>query len=115
MGGRDGNSPVEGKLFVRSGKNHAATYVSWEDSLEFCRKLSEKEGTQYRMPTEAEWEYACRAGNDLPEETLIELNNLLNEDEVHARLVGEGEPNRWGLHNMRGNVFEWCRCKLAWG
>ena len=52
------------ELYVKEGPNYPASYVSWEDAVEFCRRLSQKEGRTYRLPTEAEWEYACRAGSE---------------------------------------------------
>jgi len=95
-------------------------WVSWKDAEEFCRKLSslpeEKEvGRVYRLPTEAEWEYACRAGTTTRWSCGDEEDGLdtvawyrANSDfQVHA--VGEKEPNAWGLFDMHGNVSEWCR------
>ena len=55
-------TPWKGENYAKEGDDYPATYVSWNDAVEFCRKLSEKEGLEYRLPTEAEWEYACRAG-----------------------------------------------------
>ena len=58
-----GTSPWKGQSAVKEGAGYAASYVSWDDAVEFCKKLSAKEGREYRLPTEAEWEYACRAGS----------------------------------------------------
>ncbi|MCH8047388.1 MAG: SUMF1/EgtB/PvdO family nonheme iron enzyme [Planctomycetes bacterium] len=58
-----GTSPWKGKNFVKEGSDYPASYISWDDAVEFCKKLSAKEGRTYRLPTEAEWEYACRAGS----------------------------------------------------
>ncbi|MCH7989078.1 MAG: formylglycine-generating enzyme family protein, partial [Planctomycetes bacterium] len=57
-----GTRPWQDKPNVQDGPDYPATYVSWNDAVEFCRKLSEQEGVEYRLPTEAQWEYACRAG-----------------------------------------------------
>ena len=56
-------TPWKGKKNVKEGADYVANFVSWEDATEFCLKLSQKQGRKYRLPTEAEWEYACRAGS----------------------------------------------------
>jgi formylglycine-generating enzyme required for sulfatase activity len=85
--------------------------VSWSDAVAFCRKLSQKEGHRYRLATEAEWEYACRAGAAGPfagtckaDEMAWHMDN--SDDQPHA--VGAKKPNAWGLYDMHGNVMEWC-------
>jgi formylglycine-generating enzyme required for sulfatase activity len=108
--------------------------VSWDNAIEFCRLLSEKTGRTYRLPSEAEWEYACRAGTTTPfsfGETIdAELANYRPEDfkkgntVVHPGKYGQGRlgerrgettpvktfsPNPWGLYDMHGNVREWCQ------
>ena len=55
-----GTTPWKGDESGKEGDDYPATYVTWHDAMEFCRQLSEKEGLEYRLPTEAEWEYACR-------------------------------------------------------
>jgi len=101
------------------GLSHPAENVSWNDATAFCRKLSQlleekTAGYMYRLPTEAEWEYACRAGS---ETTFSFGNNEVRLDkfawhDANARntthSVGELLPNAWGLYDMHGNVWEWC-------
>jgi formylglycine-generating enzyme required for sulfatase activity len=82
--------------------------VSWEDAVAFCGKLSAQENRTYRLPTEAEWEYACRAGTD--EETSVPKDGFWWFETAGWRPheVGESRPNPWKLYDMHGNVFEWC-------
>ena len=110
--------PWSGEKNVKEGTDYPATYVSWDDAVEFCRKLSAKEGVTYRLPTEAEWEYACRAGSEsmysfgdspeLLEEYAWFDENARDIDEKFAHRVRQKRPNAWGLHDMHGNVWEWC-------
>lgn len=95
--------------------NDAVVNVSYEDAEAYCRWLSEKSGKNFRLPTEAEWEYACRAGtytlfhtgDGLPEN--MQKNQRTERDMVKVSLeVGQSEPNGFGLHDMHGNVEEWC-------
>jgi len=145
---------------TKPAEDDAASAVTWEKAVEFCKWLSKKEGKNYRLPTEAEWEYACRAGtttlfntgNDLPyghqkwfgnenyrgvyfpqgpmpEEYdwrnaerssskdlkqgqvigLIHPPQELVSNGAGALRVGKKTPNRWGLHDMHGNLGEWCQ------
>jgi formylglycine-generating enzyme required for sulfatase activity/uncharacterized caspase-like protein len=97
--------------------------VSWNDAVEFCEKLSQKTGRTYRLPSEAEWEYACRAGTTTPfyfgETITTELANY-NGNSIYASEskgkyrgetteVGSFSPNAFGLYDMHGNVWEWCQ------
>ena len=111
-----GTTPWKGKTFVREGDNYAATYVSWNDTQAFCKKLSESEKRAYRLPTEAEWEYACRAGTTTRfsfgdddsqlEEFGWHRKNAWDKGEKFAHEVGQKKPNPFGLHDMHGNVCE---------
>ena len=101
------------------GPRHPVDTVSWEDAQEFITKLNalsaeQSAGRKYRLPTEAEWEYACRAG----EETAYSFGDdpsVLGkygwfDDNSGSKThpVGEKQPNAWGLYDMHGNVYEWC-------
>jgi len=110
--------------------NHPVVCVSHIDAMAFCQWLSQKEGLTYRLPTEAEWEFACRAGtrtlyplSDDPE-SLVTIANVADaslkrkfpnftciegDDRfVYTAPVGSFAPNPWGLYDMIGNVWEWC-------
>jgi formylglycine-generating enzyme required for sulfatase activity len=97
------------------GASNPVETVSWHDAVEFCRKLPAKEGETYRLPTEAEWEYACRAGSTTrysfgdDEESLGEYAWYIGNSEGKTHPVGEKKQNAWGLHDMHGNVWEWCQ------
>jgi formylglycine-generating enzyme required for sulfatase activity len=114
-----GARPWQGNEYVKEGADYPASYVSHDDAVEFCRRLSKQEGVEYRLPTEAEWEYACRAGTTTAfsfgddEARLGQYawydKNAWNIGEKYAHRVGQKLPNRWGLYDMHGNVFEWCQ------
>jgi formylglycine-generating enzyme required for sulfatase activity len=97
------------------GANRPVDSVSWNDAQEFCRKLSQKEGVQYRLPTEGEWEYACRAGSTTEycfgddEERLGDYAWCGGNSGSETHEVGQKKPNAWGLCDMHGNVWEWCQ------
>ncbi|ASC73373.1 sulfatase-modifying factor protein [Halomicronema hongdechloris C2206] len=105
------------------GENRPVEKVSWEDAVAFCQKLSEQTGRTYRLPSEAEWEYACRAGTTTPfhfgETITPDLANY-NGNYTYGSgpkgtyrqkttEVGRFPPNAFGLYDMHGNVWEWCQ------
>ena len=95
--------------------DHPVTCVSWNDVIEFCRWLAIKTGYFYRLPTEAEWEYACRAGDQKAFSFGSDAKALGTyawySDNAGGRThpVGQMKPNDWGLYDMQGNVREWCQ------
>ncbi|MEM9008990.1 MAG: formylglycine-generating enzyme family protein [Cyanobacteria bacterium P01_F01_bin.86] len=99
------------------GDNCPVEYVSWEDAQEFCARLSRYTGRHYRLPTEAEWEYACRAGTTTPFSLGDSLNGEVarysppdQDDEMACAVdVGQFPANAWGLHDMHGTILEWCQ------
>jgi len=105
--------------YFQGDPNRPVEQVTWEHAQEFCGKLSalseEKvAGHVYRLPTEAEWEYACRAGSTTrysfgdSAETLGDYAWWDENSDVTTHPVGRKKPNAWGLHDMHGNVWEWC-------
>jgi formylglycine-generating enzyme len=106
---------LRGAMGFSKEDDEAVVFVSWRDAMRFCQWLSEKEGKPYRLPTEAEWEYACRAGTTTPYHT---GENLPEEYHKHQKeewepvpvdlRVGRTPANAWGFHDMHGNVEEWC-------
>jgi formylglycine-generating enzyme required for sulfatase activity len=91
------------------GPDRPVENVSWGDIQGFLRKLNAREkGSRYRLPTEAEWEYACRAGQK-PEEAgnSGDVGWSSEDSEGVTHPVGQKKPNAWGLYDMRGNVWEW--------
>jgi formylglycine-generating enzyme required for sulfatase activity len=104
------------------GNNRPVENVSWHDAVRFCQKLSQKTGKNYKLPSEAQWEYACRAGTTTPfyfgESITPDLVNY-NGNYTYAAAskgkyreqttdVGTFPPNAFGLYDMHGNVWEWC-------
>ncbi len=106
---------LRGKHGVSKGDNDPVVMVTWQQAVDFCAWLSKKEGKPYRLPTEAEWEYACRAGTTTPyhtgEKLTAEQANFgvtLDKKRITAVAVGGYKPNAWGLFDTHGNVAEWC-------
>ncbi len=118
------HSYLRGKHGFSIDNDEAVVIVSWEDANRFCEWLSKKEGLPYRLPTEAEWEYACRAGTSTPfssgdtlppgcvknptESWYPEPTNSRGREEVVPLHVAKTPANPWGLFDMHGNVEEWC-------
>lgn len=104
-----GSSPSKFK-----GADLPVETVSWDDCQEFIRRINEKGDLKYRLPTEAEWEYACRAGSigtfcfGDDEALLGEHAWFAGNSDSQTHPVGLKKPNGWGLHDMHGNVLEWC-------
>jgi len=98
-------------------ENNPVDSVFWEDARQFCKKLSEKTGKKISLPSEAQWEYACRAGSTVlycfgdNEEQLKEYANY-EDTPIYGKKstspIGIFKPNAWGLYDMHGNLWEWC-------
>jgi len=114
---------LRGKLGYSTEDDEAVVFVSWFDANNFCKWLSEKENRTYRLPTEAEWEYVCRAGTRTIYHTGDELPSVFHKnvgyswyphptrsrDETPVKMKVKQTPaNQWGLYDMHGNVEEWC-------
>lgn len=104
-----------GKNGLSKEDDEAVVNVSYADAVAFCEWLSQREGKHYRLPTEAEWEYACRAGSYYPYFTgdglpeIYHKNQRIVRDYAPVSLrVGQTPPNAFGLYDMHGNVEEWC-------
>lgn len=116
---------LRGKIGFSQDDDEAVVFVDWHDAARFCEWLSEKEGLPYRLPTEAEWEYACRAGTTIHYHTGGTLPDVFHKnvceswypdegrsrgaEEVVPLHVGKTPPNAWGIYDMHGNVEEWCQ------
>jgi len=111
-------TPWKGMSNVKEGDDYPAAYVSWDDAQEFLQKLSKAIGRKVRLPTEAEWEYACRAGTasvyffgdverDLDQYAWFR-ESAFDAGERYPHQVKNKKPSTWGLYDMYGNVWEWC-------
>jgi formylglycine-generating enzyme required for sulfatase activity len=123
-------TPWLGNIFAKEGNDYPATCVSWDDGMKFCEKLTEQEraagrlpsGWQYTLPTEAQWEYACRAGtksrfsfgddeSDLSDSGWwggVNGEGNAKGEQYYAHTVGQKKANPFRLYDMHGNVSEWC-------
>lgn len=106
--------PYADETFGHGREGHPVLCITHHTAMEYCRWLSKTTGKAYRLPTEAEWEWACRAGTTTPFSfgaTDKEVGDyawyLENADEV-TQEVGKKKPNPWGLYDMHGNLAEWC-------
>jgi formylglycine-generating enzyme required for sulfatase activity len=115
-----GTRPWSGQEYVQENPNNPAVYISWDGVQELVHRLNQAAGDSlYRMATEAEWEYACRAGTTTlwsfgDDETRLGAyswyrTNAWDRAAHAAQLVGQQKPNPWGLYDMYGNVWEWCQ------
>jgi len=121
---------LRGRVGFSNGDDEAVVFVSWHEAVAFCRWLAEREGLPYRLPSEAEWEYACRAGTSTPYWCGDTLPAVFHKNQrmtwypsaplrtdsatglptldVVGLSVGQTPPSPWGLFDMHGNVEEWC-------
>lgn len=110
-----GTRPWSGKPSVEDNPSHPAVFISWEAAQAFIEKINQASTHDaYRLPTEAEWEYACRAGTTTPWYFGVDADQLQSyawtyEQGFLGQTVGLKLPNPWGLYDMHGNVWEWCQ------
>ncbi len=97
------------------GADRPVETVTWDDCQDFCERLAKQVGKAVRLPTEVEWEYACRAGttsdywSGSDEAALKKVGWYAGNSDKQTKAVGKLGPNPWGLYNVHGNVWEWCR------
>jgi formylglycine-generating enzyme required for sulfatase activity len=106
--------PYADETFGHGREGRPCLAITWHAAMEYCYWLSKKTGKQYRLPTEAEWEWACRAGTttaysfgDDPKQLGADAWFAGNAEDL-VQPVGKKKPNAWGLYDMHGNVSEWC-------
>ena len=113
-----GTQPWRRRQYTKAGDDYPATYIAWLEVKEFVDRLNKKAGQElYRFPTEAEWEYACRAGTTTrwhsgDDEQGLDAyawtsGNTWGSGKKHPQRVGQKKSNAWGLYDMHGNVWEW--------
>ena len=110
--------PTASGKFVQINDDNAMGMVSWADANDFCRRLSAKTRQSVKLPTEAQWEYACRAGSqtrfyygDDPDASQLSEYAWFDkniQDQQYPHAVAQKKPNAWGLYDMHGNVNQWC-------
>lgn len=116
--------PWKGVLWTKGGDDFPATCITWEGAMDFTRRLTQEErragrladGWEYTLPTEAQWEHACRARSESTfgfGDDPLKLGEYAwfatsVADQFYAHRVGQKKPNSWGLHDMHGNAIEWC-------
>jgi len=111
------HKPEKNEVEMPTGAEHPVCWVNWNDAMAFCKWLTKKgrrrgnlpEGYEYTLPTEAEWEYACRAETTTEYAGDLDSMGWYNKNSGgKTNPVGGKKPNAWGLHDMHGNVWEWC-------